>query len=503
MPTSRKRKASSDIVSSAKQIQTSKNQKSIQDFGRVGKAQQLDQSVKKRKVVVGIPSKGPEPGISNNAPSNGAKRLAKEVNETAPSHQTAEKPKAHSEYIPTETSRKKRQRDGDVATPQNKRFKNAFLPSPAETPTKGARNLFDKLNLAAPGEKAPVTPSKDKEAYETPPLTPRSFKNLPDIDITENLPIALKDLISLFSSFLSAVSLFYAHNGASSQSHLRTIAPLVTKHWKKRTVTETDIRRVLRVLGPSKPIFSIVSYGKNDLRLEPTEETFVRFNQLDQKGLDRRFQDRLCNEWRHWQARNNEGADVLDFVQQLPLLEVEESETARQLAAAPSKGQRRLDLLRDTAQQARQQTTEAQKPSVAPVMKTAEAVSSRGSSLLDRILAKQQFKSSQPNGPTKEELERKAALHRIEEVAMVLDMLAAGRPRVSFGAQTLVKQLQNSLRNPISIEEAERCIGLMAEEVAPRFVGVIQTGDVRGVVITKAGRPTTVELRARLQGAGA
>lgn len=127
-----------------------------------------------------------------------------------------------------------------------------------------------------------------------------------------------------------------------------------------------------------------------------------------------------------------------------------------------------------------------------------QATQSRGTNLLDRILAKQAHTASLPAGPTKEQLERKAALHRIEDIARVLDLLAAGRARCSFSMQAMVQQLQQSLRNPISREEVERCLGLMAKEVTPGFVGLVKNGAMTGVVVTRGGRVGLVELRGRI-----
>ena len=63
----------------------------------------------------------------------------------------------------------------------------------------------------------------------------------------------------------------------------------------------------------------------------------------------------------------------------------------------------------------------------------------------------------------------------------------------------LVQHLRNSTRNPIAREEAELAIELMAKEICPRFVTIIKSGSVNCVVITKMGRPSSQELKERLQ----
>jgi hypothetical protein len=52
----------------------------------------------------------------------------------------------------------------------------------------------------------------------------------------------------------------------------------------------------------------------------------------------------------------------------------------------------------------------------------------------------------------------------------------------------LVLHLQHSLRNPISKEEAERCVMLLAEKVERDWVRVVQIGRVKAVVL--GGRRT-------------
>jgi len=93
-------------------------------------------------------------------------------------------------------------------------------------------------------------------------------------------------------------------------------------------------------------------------------------------------------------------------------------------------------------------------------------------------------------------------LDRVEDVARVMELLAGGRPRVSFSLQMMIQHLQNSLRTPLAKDEVERCLDLMAAEIMPSFVTMVKTGSVRGVVVTRFGKVGSVELRRRLVTAG-
>jgi hypothetical protein len=82
-------------------------------------------------------------------------------------------------------------------------------------------------------------------------------------------------------------------------------------------------------------------------------------------------------------------------------------------------------------------------------------------------------------------------------------MLAAGQPRASFSMTAMVQHLQQSLRTPITREEVERCLGIMATEIMPTFVRIISSGGMNGVVMTKAGKIGFADLKERLANAGA
>jgi hypothetical protein len=106
----------------------------------------------------------------------------------------------------------------------------------------------------------------------------------------------------------------------------------------------------------------------------------------------------------------------------------------------------------------------------------------------------------------------------LEEIAPVLELMAtgtsgaatlatlgassSGRLEVertfSFTMPTLVQNLQMSLRNPISKDEAVLCVKLLAEEVAPRWIGVTEIGKVIGVRVRKGKGIGRDELRERV-----
>jgi hypothetical protein len=465
MPITRKRKAASPEA--GKQSQTS-----INTFGRVTKNHPIDQSVKKRKTkdTVAIP-------ILTS---------------------TQETPNAATQKEPGETGQcRKRSRDtqeDEATTPQNKRCRNALPPTPAETPSKSASKLFEKLVIDKSTE-------QDSPTYDTPPLTPRSFKSLGSTSITSELPAQLQDLTRLFKAFLTSTSLFCAHEGLGTPMYLSTLLPHVTRSWKKRAVTEKDIHTILAILGKNDT-FELADNGEGSLCLELIEHDNITTGHFDHPRLTQAFQDSLTRLWSDWTSTSPTArSDIPAFLAQLPACTVIISEVAPSRITKTSKGTERLNELKASALAGRASEQSSRTPIIHSASKSAAAVSSRGSNLLDRILAKQQANLNRANAPTQEQINRLQALDRIPDIVDVLDLLANGRPRASFSTKTLISHLQNSLRNPLSAEEGERCLHLMADEVARGFVGIVQVGSVKGIVVTKAGKPRPDELRQRLEAA--
>lgn len=261
-------------------------------------------------------------------------------------------------------------------------------------------------------------------------------------------------------------------------------------------MTLEDIRRLLGVLGAKSP-FIILDHGDGDLCLDTKEEAALS-TILQTKQMVKEFEQLLRRQWTNWCAMGEEGdAKGEAFVRGLPLAAMATSEVAIDKSRI-SKGAQRLTMIKQTAIAAAEESSMRKLQTVADESKTVAAVESRGANLIDRILAKQQLASSRPGGPTREELQRRSALDRIEEAVLVLGLLAGGRPRASFSMQSLVQHLQNSMRNPVARHEAEECVELMAKEICPRFVSLIRTGSVYGVTLTKMGRPSNADLKERL-----
>jgi hypothetical protein len=362
------------------------------------------------------------------------------------------------------------------------------------------------------------------------------------------LPAELVNLLALHSSFLTALSLHYAHNGTSTPADLRDLTASATRVWRQRQVTQDDIRLLLGVLehGPSgrhNPYY-LSDYGRGKICIEIKENSPLMdgMTHLNEEGLQDLFKDGLDSLWSQWrtsqqlitrpiaapkrgrgrakktdikQTRLETFLDdnaMADFLSQLPLAEVTTCTSLTALAPLQEKGRKRLREFKESVQQGR--APKKTRPSVGkenelqclaqPTQtKMTEFAAVRKTNLLDRILAKQEAAKSGPAAPSPVELQRKAALQRAPEVLRVLSLLCASKPgmRVSFSTTTLVQSLRGSIRSPISQEEAMKCIEVLASEVAPGYVSIVNMGTISSVVVNQAMRPTDVKNRLVALGA--
>ncbi|KAG8625084.1 hypothetical protein KVT40_006835 [Elsinoe batatas] len=382
----------------------------------------------------------------------------------------------------------KRQRSPEpTETPRHKRVKDAAPPTPEETPTRGTSRLFDRLNLF--NTAAITSTSKNLQAYQSPPETPHSHALK---GATDTLPTEVEDLKQQFTAFLNAHALFVAHHGAGSPCALPELASRVTQSWKKRAVSIDDIRRLVAIVAEASP-FLLIDNGEGMICLEMKEGR--EGTSLQNKQLIDEFSRRLQRRWLRWSAAAEDSTNA--FLTSLPLAPIMKSEVATD-PSKQSKGAYRLAQLKVRPTEATAASTKKVE-TVTDEAKTSAGVSSRGASLLDRILAKQAALAAGPGGPTKEQLDRLAALDKVEDVTRILDFLAGGRPRASFSMQAVIQHLQSSMRSPTGREEAERVVEVMAQEICPRFVQTVKAGRLYGVVVTKMGRP--LDLQTRLDAA--
>ena len=313
------------------------------------------------------------------------------------------------------------------------------------------------------------------------------------------LPAHLAELASLHEAFLKIISIQFAHNGSNAPVDVRVLCPNISRTWGKRTVTLDDIRTCVAVEGlksdaPSP--FIIINYGSGKVCVELGSGYDAASVQSDE--LCQRFKDNLrglCA-----QRATDEMTDLDIPLANLSLAELPMAPVTPRGAAAGvnpmlARGHRALaDLKSGIA--AKHQDKHAQ------IATNANMANPDGTkmSLLDRVRAKALARSQLPAAPTGPEMQRRAALQRVPDVAATISMLSLQdpMPRLAFPMGSLVTKLRDSLAMPVSSEEGAACVRLIADEVAPSWIRIVKIGGRENVVVQRAGQPVDRVIRERV-----
>ncbi|ELR01857.1 hypothetical protein VC83_06319 [Pseudogymnoascus destructans] len=367
-------------------------------------------------------------------------------------------------------------------------------PGSVETPTNGAQDLLNRICLNSPSSSTPSSSFNDSEVNLDSSQTTISSQYDPSSD---ELPQKLIDLSNLHSSFLTALSIHYAHNGTHTPADLRLLCPNVTRAWGKRRVVLDDIKRILAILNldsaSGSTLLSLSDYGQNKICVEtrvPDRAGRIA-KPLDENTMNATFTTNITSLW-----QKSTPQEIDAFISTLPVEPVRICSSLAKMSPLLAKGQRRLKFIREGI--AIGKAIEATKTTdVKPV-----DASGNRPTLLERLRAKALAKANAPACPTKEDLARKSALGRMEEVVATLTQLStsssAGQSRVSFTMPTVVVSLKDSFRSPISAKEAEDCVRLLAGEIAPRWLKIVKRGRMESVVVSRDERPSDRVIRERI-----
>ncbi|KAI6782046.1 uncharacterized protein J7T54_003465 [Emericellopsis cladophorae] len=377
----------------------------------------------------------------------------------------------------------------------------ATAPTPAKTAPKGKTTARASMSRAQTAHKPSETTvlGKSRQTKRTIQTKIDGFGKKPKKD--NEFTGDLADLVSLHQAFVNTILMQFAHNGTASPIHFHTLAPHVTRAWGKRQVSMEDIRRCIAVQacaqnGQTLP-FIVSDYGRGQVCIElaPDQDTTtIRQDQLCQQfkdNLRRIAADRAADEM----------ADVDISLGTLSIADLPQAAVAHRPMGmsnpAIGKGQRALAELKNGIEAQRQQE-DASRATLAS-MRNADGSKM---SLLDRLRAKQIAREQGPAPPSAAELERQAALSRAPDVATTLYMLSlskpAGLPRQAFTMQAVLDSLRDSLRTPISKDEATGALKVIAAEVAPEWLRVVAIGGRENVVLQRRQQPTERVIRERV-----
>ncbi len=407
------------------------------------------------------------------------------------------------------TSAKKARRDEtlvSVVTTQTKepRKKKTVTFNLPEDTSEASAPISSKRKRTTDSEKRPLAESSEAEQPEdllerlnlqSSPIRKRSktssLKSKYDADL--DLPRELLDILDMHAAFLKTLTLHYVHNSLSTPVDILAIGPSITQAWGKRKVTIEDIRRCVGVLGwtqekgtkPAVPYFLFdLGRGKICIELQNPSNGHLREDKVKM--------DFEANLRALWALRSD--TNLAAFVSSLPLAPIRACPKPSPLL---SRGSRALEELKNGV--VRKQQEQAAKAQAVP---TTHADGTK-MSLLDRIRYKELLQSQSAQGPTSEELQRRAALQKASDIAAVIGMLttatSTGQARVSFTMAAVLSKLKDSLRVPVSAEEGAGCVKLLASEIAPQWLRVVTIGGREHVVVQTAFQPSKAGIEGKVK----
>ncbi|KAL1858302.1 hypothetical protein VTK73DRAFT_7847 [Phialemonium thermophilum] len=395
-------------------------------------------------------------------------------------------PEAQIAHISVSSSRKRKAASSDdkenglatpITAPSQAYAKEPRYAGPESSAAAQAEALLERLNLQ-------TSPPRKRSRHVG---RPTQSERTPD-----TLPEELLDLVKLQAAVLKTLTLQYAHNGTNAPVDVRTICANAAQSWGKRRVVLDDLRRCFGVLAwkgedgnggardVQTPHLSDYGRGKICVELAPGPASALP----SEDHLNAVFEENLRMIWASWTK-----SDVPSFIASLPKAPLRTCASVSRSAPLLAKGQRTLDEFKKEVTKKQQEEKEAR-------AQAEPALNPDGSrmSLLDRIRLKEVQMAQAAPPPSPAELQRRAALQRVDDIAGVIGMLsmatAAGRPRISFTMAAILVKLKDSLRIPISPEEGACCVRLIAAEIAPQWLRVVKIGGKENVVIQTAFQPS-------------
>ncbi|KAL6236865.1 hypothetical protein BDW75DRAFT_205511 [Aspergillus navahoensis] len=386
-----------------------------------------------------------------------------------------------------------------VSSPRSGHYA-ACSTSPFVSPSRSTRSTQDAVVRrdysvpSTPTKRATAPASATPRANTTAPL-PRSSPSIR----SASRPACIEEIVSLHSAFLKALTIHAAHRGVATPADLSEFLPSIQRIWKKRKVVVKDLQRLLWIWRQSLGcVFRLANHGLGRICLERVAGRTERID--DEAEMQGRFEEAVDLLYRQ-ASEQADGEGEVDFLATLGLASIEES-----LApfTAFRKGQQRLQDLKGGVIKVKMDMLLAEaagdESSGTTPAKMRDATTSRRQGLLDRIKNKELRQSKLPPPPSKDVLLLRAAAGRVEEVAGVLALLRpAGyvgsgpmartvAQRTPFCLETIVQNVQDSTRNPISEQEVEACLEILArEDVAGHWVSIVVVNQLKSVVLRSCG----------------
>ncbi|EPS44681.1 hypothetical protein H072_1324 [Dactylellina haptotyla CBS 200.50] len=389
---------------------------------------------------------------------------------------------------------------------------------------------------------APVTPSKRKARSSTTTTTVPldalvvSSSSLsssitseastaitePNEEDQENLagsPALPKRIVRLITIHSSLISLLLMHYATHSHSQPAVLSGYLTQI-SRNAGTNVSLIDLQRIITLSQKTIRLINVDGRGNAVELVNGVSGNISKLGPE-----FKQYVEKWWKQKTSRGPADEDeILKEIELAPITvesapcdtltpPVTPSKPIKPVSASLSKGQRRLlDLKSFTlTKQTSLSPSPVKKENIISPSKS-PSVANRNASLLERIRAKAAATKSAPAAPSPEVMQRRAALQWLESIIPILLQLTTPsstgilgntkKPKLSvpsttsFPMATVVQNVKTSLQKPISTEEVERSLRVLADEVASEFVKIVEwkgdsTGSpLVGVIFDRNGRHT-------------
>ncbi|KKO98330.1 hypothetical protein THAR02_09564 [Trichoderma harzianum] len=480
----------------------------ISSFTRVSKSQTFSDATKKAVVSSAEPTRKRKAAVVNGNAESNHPRASRRTVSFAPS--SDEEPQA----APSKRACRRDSTIDDAVTVTIAVAPPAAKPAP-KAPVKGKKVAKPTPSRAAaahkPSESTIIAKSKQDGKAKTVQTKLDAFrlagqKRTPAQGIEAEFAPELVDLIRLHKAFLKTVTLQIAHNGTIVPIDISSIAPHITRTWGKRQVTVDDIRRCIAIqtsVRDSNVVspFIVSDYGRGKICIELHPDHDNGSVAINEERLCGQFEVNLralCANRAHEDMADVDVPLASLSLDELPCAEIKNMNHGIKANPILAKGHDALSALKG-GMLAKQQEKEVKQQA------TAAMVNPDGTkmSLLDRLRLKQLAKANEPLPPSGPELQRRAALNRVIDVAATISMLSLSTPtslpRQAFTMGLISDKLKDSLRVPVSKEEGMICVRLIATEVAPEWLKVVTIGGRENVVLQRGSQPVDRVIEERVQ----
>lgn len=252
--------------------------------------------------------------------------------------------------------------------------------------------------------------------------------------------------------------------------------------------------------------FRLANYGLGKVCIERLDVSGLGSQGMfDENQFHERFVQIIERKWQDQidAQKDGENKDETDAPFQLEKLALAPIQACLTPFNTFRKGQQRLQDLKGgvikakTAMMKAAFTTPGESGSETPTI-ARDTTADRRKGLFERIKNKELLQSKLGPAPTKEQLLRRSAAQRAEDVTRVLALLRPSytttannetivAQRKPFSWQTLIQTIRDSLRNPIPAEEIAACLDMLAQkDVAGDWIDIVTIGSLKSVVLMSA-----------------